>query len=71
MTEWHVLRPPVKNEDLDENGFFRRGSLTRSTSADRKGAAHSNTLPKKGSKRMSSSESFQKEWNKEWNKGME
>ena len=65
VTEWHILRPPVKNEDVDEKGFLiRKGSLSRSTSADRKGVVHSNTLPRplKSSKRSGSSKSLEKEW---------
>ena len=63
VTEWHVLRPPVKNEDVDEKGFLiRKGSLSRSTSADRKGPTQSSTLPRplKQGKKSGSSKSLEK-----------
>ena len=63
VTEWHVLRPPVKNEDVDEKGFLiRKGSLSRSTSADRKVVDHSSTLPRpfKGMKKSGSAKSLEK-----------
>ena len=63
VTEWHVLRPPVKNEDVDEKGFLiRKGSLSRSTSADRKGPTQSSTLPRplKHGKKSGSSKSLEK-----------
>ena len=64
VTEWHVLRPPVKNEDVDEKGFLiRKGSLPRSTSADRKGLQFS-TLPRplKAAKKTGSSRSLEKDY---------
>ena len=48
VTEWHILRPPVRNDELDENGVFHRRSMRRSTTGGM--AVQSNTLPSRKAK---------------------